>query len=398
MAMPEHLQWQRELILRTFFGFSLLIAGWGTRTTAGVTIGVNYGKLADNLPAPSEVVALLQSISVTKSKLYDADPLVLQTFSNTGISFIVGTHNQDLLALTNPALAASWVQTNIAAHLPATNIIGVVVGNEILSSSDTNMMAQVLPAMQNVYTALKVLNLHRQVFVSTAHSFSVLSFSFPPSSGAFEPTIASLYVKPILDFLDETGAPFLINIYPFFAYKDNPTEVSLDYVLFKTTEGVVDANTGLHYYNMFDAQMDAVYSAISAFGYHNITLLVSETGWPSRGDPDEVGASISNAQTYHANLVKHVESKQGTPLRPDITPEIYLFALFNEDQKPGPTSERNYGLFHPDGSKVYPFSSFSQSSDARTSFGCHSLLAAAISTFCCYWLSLSFIVNLGIFL
>jgi hypothetical protein len=33
--------------------------------------------------------------------------------------------------------------------------------------------------------------------------------------------------------------------------------------------------------------------------------------------------------------------------------EVYLFALFNEDLKPGPTSERNYGLFRPDESMTY---------------------------------------------
>ncbi|KAH7446582.1 hypothetical protein KP509_01G063200 [Ceratopteris richardii] len=346
---------------------------WRHETAVGVAIGVNYGKLADNLPAPSEVVTLLQSISVKKSKLYDADPLVLQAFRDTGITFIVGTYNDDLLSLSNPVFATSWVQTNIVAHLPATKIIGIVVGNEIFSTTDTNMMAHVLPAMQNVYSALKNQGLHRSIFVSTAHSFSILSSSFPPSSGTFNPAIADLYIKPILQFLDVTGAPFLINVYPFFAYKDNPTKISLDYVLFEKSDGVLDENTGLHYFNMFDAQMDAVYSAISALGYHDITLLVSETGWPSLGDPDEVGANILNAQTYHANLVKHVTSSNGTPLKPNITPEIYLFALFNEDQKPGPTSERNYGLFHPDGSKVYEFS-FVQSSNSQRTFRCSSIL------------------------
>ncbi|KAH7307558.1 hypothetical protein KP509_22G065300 [Ceratopteris richardii] len=219
---------------------------------------------------------------------------------------------------------------------------------------------QVLPAMQNIYAALESMNLHQQVAVSTAHSFSTLKTSYPPSAGAFSDSIANAYMRPVLEFLSRTGSPFLINVYPYFAYKDNPSAVSLEYVLFQDNPGVLDENTQLRYYNMFDAQMDAVYSAISELGFDNITLLVSETGWPSRGDADEPGASVANARLYHDNLVRHVTSMRGTPLRPNVSLDVYLFALFNEDMKPGPTSERNYGLFQPDGTPVYSFRSFRQ--------------------------------------
>lgn len=76
-------------------------------------------------------------------------------------------------------------------------------------------------------------------------------------------------------------------------------------------------------------------------------------GWPSQGDENEVGASGPNAAAYNGNLAKRVLTGGGTPLRPNDPLDVYLFALFNENQKPGPTSERNYGLFYPNEQKVY---------------------------------------------
>lgn len=88
-------------------------------------------------------------------------------------------------------------------------------------------------------------------------------------------------------------------------------------------------------------------------GHQNIDVRISETGWPSRGDPDEVGATPENAAMYNGNLFQRIAMQQGTPLKPSVPIQVYVFALFNENLKPGPTSERNYGLYYPDGNPVY---------------------------------------------
>ncbi|KAI3687410.1 hypothetical protein L1987_81106 [Smallanthus sonchifolius] len=104
---------------------------------------------------------------------------------------------------------------------------------------------------------------------------------------------------------------------------------------------------------MLFAQIDAVYAALDKLGYKDLRVQISETGWPSDGDEDEVGASPENAKKYNGKLLKIVKQKHGTPARPDYDLNIFVFALFNENLKPGPTSERNFGLFKPDGTPVY---------------------------------------------
>lgn len=140
----------------------------------------------------------------------------------------------------------------------------------------------------------------------------------------------------------------MVSPYPFFGFTDN----TLNYALFNPNGGVFDETTGLNYTNMFDAQLDAVYSAMKRLGYDDVDIVVAETGWPSAGDPDQPGISVDNAASYNGNLIRHVNSGKGTPLMPNRTFETYVFSLFNEDLKPS-NSERNFGLFRPDLSPVY---------------------------------------------
>ena len=106
--------------------------------------------------------------------------------------------------------------------------------------------------------------------------------------------------------------------------------------VFAMSTGIVDNGTNLHYSNMLDAQVDAVYAAMARLGYSNVSVVVGETGWPSAGDPTEIGVSIANAQLYNGNLIKHITSNVGTPSKPNVPVDAYIFALYNENLKPGP--------------------------------------------------------------
>lgn len=125
---------------------------------------------------------------------------------------------------------------------------------QVLLSNDLNLVNQLLPAMQNVQKALEAVSLGGKIKVSTVHAMTVLGNSEPPSAGSFAPSYQA-GLKGILQFLSDTGSPFAINPYPFFAYQSDPRPETLAFCLFQPNPGRVDSNTGIKYMNMFDAQV-----------------------------------------------------------------------------------------------------------------------------------------------
>eukprot|EP01018_Ginkgo_biloba_P024676 Gb_40154 [translate_table: standard] len=313
------------------------------------TIGVCYGRVADNLPPPEQVVSLLKSNNIAKMRMFDANPSVLQAFANSGIELMTAVPNEQLqIIASSPEAALEWIEANIEPFAATTLIKYIAVGNEIFLNNP-QYGAYVVPAMQNMQSALAAKNMAGAIKVSSPHAASVLGNSFPPSQGAFQSDIVDT-MRPLLDFLAQTGAPFMANIYPFFSYINNPQDISLPYALFTSPPSFVD--NGLSYSNLFDATVDALISAMEALGHSDIAVAVTETGWPWAGGSTDA-ESPDNAMTYNSNLIRHVLSDAGTPKRPGVGIETFLFGLFNEDQKPGEPFERDFGLFYPTGQKVY---------------------------------------------
>ncbi|CAA2960459.1 glucan endo-1,3-beta-glucosidase 13 [Olea europaea subsp. europaea] len=48
----------------------------------------------------------------------------------------------------------------------------------------------------------------------------------------------------MLEFLAENQPPFMVDIYPYYAYRDSSSNVSLDYALFESSSEVIDPNAG----------------------------------------------------------------------------------------------------------------------------------------------------------
>ncbi|KAK6121811.1 hypothetical protein DH2020_044424 [Rehmannia glutinosa] len=313
-------------------------------------IGVNYGTLADNLPPPPKVARfLVGSTIISHVRFFDSNPQMLRAFADIGIAITVTVPNDLIVPLTKLDFAHQWVKINIVPHARATNIVRILVGNEVLSTSNKLLITNLVPAMQTLQNALVKESLDHKIKISTPHSLGILSNSSPPSTGKFRQGYDSYILKPLLGFLQATNSPFMINPYPFFGC----SEKTLDYALFRPNNGVFDENTNITYANMLDGQLDAVFSAMKRLDFVDIDIVIAETGWPSRGDTGQIGVDAECAAEYNRKLMQHVTSGIGTPLMPNRTFETYIFGLFNEDLKPGPTCERNFGLFRPDFMPVY---------------------------------------------
>ncbi|KAK1395046.1 Glucan endo-1,3-beta-D-glucosidase [Heracleum sosnowskyi] len=266
-------------------------------------IGVNYGQLADNLPAPAVTAKLLESTAIGKVRLYNADPAIVKALANTGIGIVIGLANGEIPGIaSDPNVAGQWVGANVLQFYPASNIDVITVGNEVMTSGDQGLMSQLLPAMQNIQNALNSASLGGKVKVSTVHSMAVLANSDPPSSGSFNSGFGDT-MKALLQFQKATGSPFMINPYPFFAYQSDPRPETLAFCLFQPNAGRVDSASGIKYMNMFDAQVDAVKSALNSMGFKEIEIVVAETGWPYKGDPNE-----DLSMVYDVGLLKNSQT------------------------------------------------------------------------------------------
>ena len=280
-------------------------------------------------------------------RIYEPYQTTLDALRGSNIELIIGMLNSNLQALTDATAATNWVQNNIAKYWPDVKFKYIAVGNEV--HPDKAEAQFVLPAMQNIHNAIVAANLQNQIKVSTAIDTTLLGNNSPPSAGSFSDS-ASSYIIPIINFLVSNGAPLLANVYPYFAYTYQPQDIKLPFALF-TSPGVVVTDGSLQYQNLFDALLDAHYSALEKVGAPNLQIVVSESGWPSEGGTE---ATIDNAGTYYNNLINHV--KGGTPKKSGQAIETYLFAMFDENLKDGLETEKHFGVFSPNKQPKYQIS------------------------------------------
>ncbi|KAL9688950.1 hypothetical protein QQ045_033377 [Rhodiola kirilowii] len=321
----------------------------------GPYVGVNIGTDYSAAISTADLVTFLQFQKITHVRIYDVDPDILKSLAGTKIRVIVGIPNNQLLGIgASNSTAAAWITRNIVAYYPQTLIIAIAVGDEVFTTIPSSAPL-LLPAIESLYAGLVAADLHQVIKVSTPCAASIILDPFPPSQAFFNQTLAPV-ISELLGFMSRTAAPLMMNLYPYYVFMQNKGVVPLDNTLFKPlspSKEMVDPNTLLHYTNVFDAMIDSAYFSMRNLNFSDVVVLVTESGWPSKGNGKEPYATVDNADTYNSNLIKHVLDKAGTPLHPEVTSNVYLYELFNENLRSPPVSEANWGLFHANLTPVY---------------------------------------------
>ncbi|KAK3020250.1 hypothetical protein RJ639_045574, partial [Escallonia herrerae] len=226
------------------------------------------------------------------------------------------------LLLATKSICAPLTAAGVSdVQVSTPQLLGILLTYELPSAGRLRrgyhrIIDHLLPATKSICAPLTAAGVS-DVQVSTPQLLGILLTYEPPSAGRLRRGYHRIIFTAIIDFHQLTKSSFMVCPYPFFGFNNN----ALNYPLFKPNDGVSD-------------KKDTVNSAIKKVGYGDMDIVVFETGWPSSVDPSRLGMSLDNAVSYNANLVKHVNSGQGTPLLPNITFENYIFWLFNEDLKP----------------------------------------------------------------
>ncbi|KAJ4951256.1 hypothetical protein NE237_028088 [Protea cynaroides] len=319
------------------------------------SLGVNWGTMATHPLLPDTIAQMLKDNGYQKVKLFDADESVLSSLSGSSIEVMVAIPNDMLADMNDYNTAKQWVKTNVTRYNfnGGVNIKYVAVGNEPFLTSYNNSFTNItFPALQNIQNALNeagVGNTIKATVPMNADVYYSPASNPVPSAGTFRDDISGQMTE-IVQFLNQSNAPFTVNIYPFLSLYANPY-FPLDFAFFDGTSNPTNDN-GVSYTNVFDANFDTLVSALRKIGYGNLPIFVGEVGWPTDGDKN---ANVAYAQRFYNGLLKKLAANQGTPLRPGYL-EVYLFGLIDEDAKsvaPG-NFERHWGIFRYDGQPKFP--------------------------------------------
>jgi hypothetical protein len=315
-----------------------------------LTMGVNFSNYFQRIPIdPTLAATQIAGLPVASAKTFShqgGDLAFMKAAQAKKLTLVVGCTNDELAQL-----ASGNTRPLVAAIEPFTDVVAwVCVGNEPLGSWHSGQYNGVLfPAARNVAAAFKQAGL--DIGVTVPQNFEFMQDSYPPSAGTVKPDLVGI-IQGTCAVMRSSGAPFMVNIYPFITHAQNPKDVSLPYCLFTAgpEQWIHDGN--YTYTNILDAMLDALHVALGRIGCGDLEIVVGECGWPTNGGLD---ATVNNAQIFNQNLIYHCKSGKGTPRYPGKQIQCFVFEMYDEDTKPVDPGqfERFWGVKGVDGNVKY---------------------------------------------
>jgi hypothetical protein len=323
----------------------------------GFVMGLNFSNSLQSKPIDPSKAAfqILKLVEMVKFFAFsDSEVAFLKALKNNAPSarVAVGSTLDQMLEFANNE-SSGWVDL-LTSNTAWPWTSWICVGNEPLGSwYNGQYNNSVVPAVQGLYNSLTNAGVSG-VGVTVPQNFDFMQISYPPSAGAIKPELVDI-IKGTCQVMRDSGAPFMVNIYPYLDRKNNPRDIPLDYCLFTAGPDHWVTDGPYTYKNIFDASLDALQVALDEIGYGDLEIVVGECGWPTAGGPD---ASPENAKTFVQNLIKHCKSGSGTPRFPNRIIRCFVFEAYDEDLKdtsPG-EFERHWGVFDDIGNAKYPLS------------------------------------------
>lgn len=297
-----------------------------------VSVGLQDDPLSATEIAAITSSSLLNGVKYYKFYGWDSDHDVAKAIiaknSNVRIYIeIVPSLVNDLSATDIASFVATW--DDLKSY-----IYCIALGNEPLLN---NIDMDVLPTKLNlVFTEIRKQSGWDNVAVSIPFSQNIFDVTYPVPDSTFKSSYKSTLAS-IIGIYKTYGAPFSINIYPFFVAPYLPD--LMDYIL-------GESSAAGDYTSMFGAQYMATYYAMEdAYANNGVEIIVTETGWSTSSSTYDF-ATTSNANKYYSNLLRLMQDSSSEI----YGKRIYLFELFDESQKSGGDWEQSFGVYSETGS------------------------------------------------
>ncbi|KAL7131470.1 hypothetical protein ABFS83_12G005100 [Erythranthe nasuta] len=326
---------------------AILISSSSFTPVEGV-IGMSWGRQTTHRLIPSMVVDLLLQNGIRHVKLFSPSDNVLKAFAGGEIVITLIFPNEGLVNLVYPDIAAYWIDTKMRSYLDQKiNIKTMYIGSEPFTpdeKGDSNLNAN--QALRNIQDALKS-NGHIDAVATTAHFTDMLAPNIQkPSEADFHPNWKNEMVE-FVGLLNRTNAPFVMDMFPMYFVSQRGWDIEFAFMDNMSNFTIVDDANGFVYTNVFEFVYDSFLTAIAKAGSPNLELKVGQIGWPTDGFP---GATTANAERFYKGFLPYVAGTKGTPLRPGISIDVFIYSLADENMNtPTPGFQRHWGVYRADG-------------------------------------------------